>query len=382
MKISFKKIFQFVFYHLINLLIKRSGHILPKSLLVIRLDAIGDYVLFRNYLNELKRDDKYKDYSITLLGNIVWKELSEVLDQPIVDKFIWLDRKKFAKNLYYRYRILKEITATGYEVVIQPTYSREYYFGDNIVKLITANEKIASVGDYSNISKVEKNKSDKYYTTLLPSKEKIVFEFERNKEFFNYLLNQHCTLERPMINLESGQLKLQLPGKYAILFIGANAKYRKWCVDKFLSIGDFLINQYGYDVVVCGGPNDCEDSKIFDESKYINLVGKTTLLELLYVILNADCLVSNETSAPHFAVALGVKNVFVVSNGNHYGRFTPYPATITENYHVVFPPEIEKIQHNYSELVFAFGQGSTLDVNGIQPDIVKEKIDRVLSSRK
>ena len=48
-----------------------------KHILLIRLDAIGDYILFRNFIEVLKRNPKYSDYKITLLGNIVWRELAE-----------------------------------------------------------------------------------------------------------------------------------------------------------------------------------------------------------------------------------------------------------------------------------------------------------------
>ena len=84
-----------------DLFVKKSKKIKTKSILLIRLDSIGDYVLFRNYIEELKKNEKYKDYSITLLGNNVWKSLSIELDRKYVDSFIWLDRNKFNKNVFY-----------------------------------------------------------------------------------------------------------------------------------------------------------------------------------------------------------------------------------------------------------------------------------------
>jgi len=80
----------------------------------------------------------------------------------------------------YRYIKISKIVARGYEIAIQPTYSRDYY-GDNIVKFVKAKEKIGSVGDLSNIKKWQKNISDRYYTKLLFAKSGIMFEFYRNK---------------------------------------------------------------------------------------------------------------------------------------------------------------------------------------------------------
>ena len=123
-----KTIIKLIVYFIIDLLIKPSKEKNPKSLLLIRLDAIGDYILFRNYVEILKKSEKYKDYSITLLGNSVWKDLTKELDSEFVDKFIWLDRNRFSKDLFYRYKKLKEIVSSGYEVLVGSTFSRTFFF--------------------------------------------------------------------------------------------------------------------------------------------------------------------------------------------------------------------------------------------------------------
>ena len=106
-----------------------------KQILLIRLDAIGDYILFRNFIEVFRKNSKYSDYRITLLGNIVWKELAENLDKNYIDNFIWIDIKKFSRNLFYRYKKMIEITSNNYELLIHPTYSRTYD-ADKIVKVI------------------------------------------------------------------------------------------------------------------------------------------------------------------------------------------------------------------------------------------------------
>ena len=51
-----------------------------KNLLIVKMDAIGDYILFRNFLKAIKEDKKYSKYKITLCGNSVWKDISEKFD--------------------------------------------------------------------------------------------------------------------------------------------------------------------------------------------------------------------------------------------------------------------------------------------------------------
>ena len=150
---KFRTVIKLILYFIINLFIKSSKEITHKSLVLIRLDAIGDYILFRNFIEIIKKSEKYKDYSITLIGNSAWKDLAEELDSEFINNFIWLDRTRFSKNLFYRYRKLKEISSNGYQTIISSVFSRTFFYDDNIVKLINAKEKIGSVSNTSNIDK-------------------------------------------------------------------------------------------------------------------------------------------------------------------------------------------------------------------------------------
>ena len=224
--------------------------------------------------------------------------------------------------------------------------------------------------------------TDKYYDILVPAKDELMFEFDRNREFFENILDAKLDIKKPHIDLNPKKLSFKLPEKYAILFIGASASFRKWNIEGFPKIGEYLKVEHGYEIVLCGALSDVEDALRFKEyfdGSYIDLVGKTSLLELLHVIYNGNLMIANETSAPHFAVALEMTNVFVISNGNHYGRFTPYPKEVSENYHVIYHPEIEKDLDDYKKLSNNYGFGSDLDINEISFDMVKYKIDETLS---
>jgi len=99
------------------------------------------------------------------------------------------------------------------------------------------------------------------------------------------------------------------------------------------------------------------------------------------VINSAEIIISNETVAPHMAVALD-KRVIVISNGNHFGRFTPYPKEITSNYFAVYHSEIEKNLDDYKKLSNTYGFISKLNINEITFEMVKVKIDELLNDLK
>jgi ADP-heptose:LPS heptosyltransferase len=349
-----------------------------KEILIVRLDAIGDYILFRNFIEVLNKHPKYCNYKITLLGNIVWKDLAENLDKNYIDNFIWIDIKKFSRNLFYRYKKMVEITSHNYELLIHPTYSRTYD-ADNIVKMVNAKEKIGSIGDLSNISKWQKKITDKYYTKLIPAQKNIMFEFYRNKEFFENLLGKKLDIAKPYIKLSTNYtFNLELPqSSYAVLFIGASANFKKWNIENFGEVAKWIKYNLDYEIILCGGKEDIESAKIFEQvynDTYFNLVGKTSLIDLLFVIKNSKMIISNETFIPHMAVALNSKNIFVIYNGNHFGRFIPYPREITESYFSIYHPEIEKDLVNYEKLSNMYGYRSQLDINEITPQQVIRKI--------
>lgn len=369
-----------IFFAFISLIANRKSKIVPKTLLLIRLDAIGDYVLFRNFIEVLKKSDRYKEYKITLLGNTVWQNLSEQLDSDFVNGFIWLDINRFHNYPFYRYRFLSSLAKSGYEVLISSVYSREFLFVDNVVKNANAKEKIGSIGDFSNIKKWQKKISDRYYTKLIETEPKLMFEFDRNKEFFENLLEQKINIKKPIIKLPKFDLNLDLPKeKYAILFIGASAEYRKWSVEKFAKVGRWLKQNLGYEIVLCGANSDLVDAKKFAKfygNDFIDFVGKTSLIELLAVIYNGNLMITNETSAAHFGVSLEMINLFVIYNGNHLGRFTPYPKNMAPNYRAIYHPAIANNLSDYQKLSNSYGFGSNLDINEISVEQVLEEVKK------
>ncbi len=374
---SYIKLFLFIIVNKIAL--KENVAVNKKSLLLIRLDAIGDYILFRNFIEIIRKSDKYKYYKITLLGNEVWKEIAEKIDGEFINNFIWLNRKKFNKNFIYRYQKFKEIVRNGYEIVINPRYSREFYYDDSIVKASIAKRKIGSEGDLSNIEPWHKKISDSYYTKLIPAKKEIMFEFYRNKEFFEGFLGETIDINRPHIDIDINKISatFNLPDKFVTLYIGASNAYRKWNYANFVEVALYLKERLNLDVVICGGEDDAlYGEKIVNNVKgAINLCGKTSLMDMIYIIKNSVLLISNETFAPHMAVALDIKNIFVIYNGNHFGRFVSYPKEICANYHVIYHPDIEKKLEDYKKLSNSYGYGSSLDINEITAKSVIENIE-------
>lgn len=348
-----------------------------KKLIIIRTDAIGDYVLFRNFLKPL-----YGKYGkLVLVGNIAYESFALQLDGEYIQEFIPINHKKFSRNLLYRFQIIKKLRQTSYEILINPIYSRDRV-SEDICKIINAKEKIASIGDCSNLPQKIKQKYDKNYTTLLPAENKLMFEFYRNLEFFHNLLDKDLSVDLyiDLENIKEKSKDFNITSPYSVFFIGASAQYRKWGKDNFIKIGKFLHTNFHENIVVCGGKEDFENGEYIRQKLEqqsiccLNLCGKTSLLDLARVVYNGNHLISNETSCVHIAKAIRHDKVFVVYNGNHLHRFTPYPKELGGEYYGIFHPFIQANLDEYAFISNYSGKTSTLDINEITAESVIEKI--------
>lgn len=350
-----------------------------RKLIVVKLDQIGDYVLFRNFLEVLRNSEKYGDHELTLLGNKECRELAESLDSCIVDRFIWLDKPKFVAWKFFRKRFLGRLRRMCFDVLISPLYSRENCWTEPVVEAVAAKEKIGSVGDLTNITAAHRSMADEQYTRLLPARPGAVFEFLRNREFFEGLLGTGIALKKPSIEVASSFRPTEQ--EYAVLFPGAKEKNRRWPEENFACLADYLVKRHGLAVVVCGSRQDrplaARIARLAATGPIKNMCGRISLGELPAVFSNARIVVANDTSAHHIAVAAGAR-IVCLSNGNTLGRFAPYPPEVNDQAAYAFPPEIEQGLHRFDELVQKYRYASRLDMRLISVDRVKDLVDESL----
>ena len=385
-KIYFTKvinIYRFLIFKIIDFVISLQSHqTYNGTILIIRLDSIGDYILARNFILYIKQSKKYKNYKITLCGNVVWKDLAETFDKSAVDNFIWLNRKKFNNNPFYKYKLLKNIYQSGFEVAVDTTFSREILFGDSIVKMSKAKERIGSAGAQDAYVKWKRNLlSDKYYTNLIVQSAENTFEFYRNKEFFEKILQENINIIKPEIDTSTVSLQLPTQKDFAVIFPGAQEEKRRWSSSNFEIIIEHLIAKYNFDVIIAGSSADslisrkmikCRTSKVC-----LDMTGKTNLAQLAKLISLSKILISNETSAVHFAAAVGTPFV-CISNGQRFGRFMPYPKETKVNGKYIYPMEIENNLNDLDYLTKKFRFDSNLDIKTIKVEKVLMALDEII----
>ncbi|MDD5528272.1 MAG: glycosyltransferase family 9 protein [Patescibacteria group bacterium] len=357
---------------LLDFLIFLKNIFLPPALLVIRLDAIGDYVLFRNFLAEIKKDEKYKKWRLVLAGNSAWKSLAEKFDSPFVSKFIWIDRKKFRANHLYQLIIALEIKWLGAKIAIDPTLSR-VYMSDCLVGVSRGKRRIGSAGYAHNISAVDKTAGDSYYHELIPIDKNKTFDFEQNKNFWETFLEKKLETKLEFDLPEKKPASALKYGKYAVLFPGAQSLGRRWSPENYARVAKFIEEKYRLNIIICGGPEDRETAdkiiSLASGKNIISLAGRTGLPQFLEMIAGAEFIITNDSCAMHLSAAVKTPTI-CVAYGGFFGRFTECPEEIFSRIWYAYPPEVESQIAHPEILREKFKIESGLDMNSIKAEKV------------
>ncbi|MDR6940420.1 glycosyltransferase family 9 protein [Mucilaginibacter pocheonensis] len=343
------------------------------TLLIIKTDGIGDYILFRNYLSFLKQSQKHKHYKIYVLANATSKDLAEHFDSDTVDDFFW-----YADGYFLQWKLLKlllNLQLLQLNSIIYTNYSRKYAV-DWIVKNINAKHKTGVDGDLVNQAANLKQKTDKYYTQLIKMPPNPVHEFERNKQLFEIITGEKCSLTRPYI--DKSRLNLT-PDNNIVIFTGASDSSRKWDNKNFNVLCKMILSNLDSRVILAGGKDEVQDGfKIEDglaaHDNFFNKIGTLNLVQLCELIGSAKLLISADTVAIHIAAALCVPAI-CISKGDLYGRFIPYPGHVANNITCIYPNDLKANDVHYAEW-------SKHSINTVLPKDVYTAIENVLKIHK
>ena len=326
--IFFKTLLFFLFDSLALSNVQYSRNNQLKLILIIRQDAIGDFVMWLDTAKEYRKlypPDKYK---IVLAGNKIWCDLAEEL--PYWDKIIPVDVKQFKTFSSYRWKLLRKIRKLKIETAIQPTFSREFYHGDALVRASGALWKVSSAGDMANRNWLKQFIADSWHTELIPASTETLTELERNAEFFSGLTNYTHLTCYPQLDIPDFWLSSEWKEKtFYILVPGTSGAVagKEWPSAFFSDLATKVFRQTGWEGLICGAKQEHSlGEQILKQcdAPLQNLCGQTTLVELAGLLSQSRLTISNDTGVVYLSSAVGTKSVCIVGGG-HFGRFVPYP---------------------------------------------------------
>jgi ADP-heptose:LPS heptosyltransferase len=342
-----------------------------RTLLLIRLDEIGDYLLFRNQLEAYKASARWKFYRITLLGNECWRGLFTALDQPTVDDTIWVNKDRYLENAPYRMAIWKQLRAGGFETVVAPSCMRPLLLDDFCMLAAAPLHSFASVN--TNVHECWNRLSDSLYTSLFKPSRSLMHEFDFNAEFSTWVSGNRYPGNRPCIEKRPAALG---QGAYTICFVGASIRSKRWPAKRWLEFIALHRRHFSGRIVLAAGSSTAELTmahEIQQRTGAESIAGKLTLCELLPWIAGAQAVVTNDTMAAHMSVSLNRPTV-IIANGTNYMRFSEYSHAGITQVVAVYSELFNRRRKRLGDRPYAYHQTVTGDIVSIRAATVVEAL--------
>lgn len=331
---------------------------------LLRLDLLGDYILFRPYI-PFMRDSGQK---MTLICHKSVAPLAQYLDGQYFDDIVPVDTELFKSSRDYCWEIMCRLRGLGVQSVLHPIWSRTFT-SDIICLACGAPEAIAWKGNSVNQSPVWSRFSGTCYTRCIVSRRPYAFESMRHLEWVNLTSNKHITELLPNTIADYGE-----DGQYCgapVLFIGASNSRRCWTAGKNAQLAQYVSGLYNQPILLIGGQDSIEQGSEIaggvPSGTVRNLVGKTLWPELIGIVNHAPVVMTPDSMAVHLASACRTPCV-ALADGSRYGRFLPYPEALAPRTRVVYPLDMPELP--FVEMAARFPHESGLSVADIEVDQV------------
>jgi len=318
-------------------------------ILLINLEGLGDLAFLTSVLKYCKKDFPDKKFYLLVNQNT---GVHESMFGRLVDQTLGLDYNLFKINPFYGLRIINNLRRIGFRVVVNHDPSVAEVEGKVIAVKLGAEEIIGyeglgiqlktpfDINMAKNIVYVRKFIFP-HYTKIIPSIDKGKDLSKRLPHFLRHCIAiyegfsglSHSDYSPRIAILPSAEKKvlgllrqngIRL-GSYCVLTLGTTTPHREWGVEKFaaalLGIRDLKVP-----IILVGSARESGLAAKFLAAYgggFLNLVGRTSIPEVIALIKHSLFSFSNDTAPTHIAVALRKPSLTVLGIG-HFGMLSLY----------------------------------------------------------
>lgn len=341
-KIALKKINELIFLifdSLLLLLLKIVPFKNKKTIkkVCVRLDGLGDAILFVDYINANNKDETL--YIISDLQKHFIKNLKNVKNYFVIE------RTKFKINIFYRLKILLKISRMKCDEIINPVFSKEILLEDSIVRFINSKKKIGLMGNLENSSPFFKYIGDKFYDQLLKIKHnKSIHELYLNHEIIKLTTNSSAKLCQLPINLNTlfANKRNSDFSNHIMITCGSRKKSKNLPEIYYHRIIKYILKKSNYKIIITGHSlyekHICNRIEKKFGARIINLHGKTSVTDMFDIATSCQKIITNDTFMVHISNMLNCKTIMFKKMPVTYNRFLPYPDSffLSKNMRKVF----------------------------------------------
>lgn len=281
-----------------------------EKILIVKLSAIGDVIMALPMLNEIKHE--YPNAEVTW---VVGQGALSIIESFPVHRIVCIDEKKLLTGSNFEkmqavFSVWRKIAFEHFDLILLGHGDRRY----RIITLLTKGQ-LRSFG----LSKVGRS-------FPIPARHFI-------DEYVRLVHNNDCrkqvassaVLSLPRTEKIDLLLKGTCEGRRIVLTPGgaknilADDKIRRWPIDNFVKLAR-LLREKGFHIILTGDKSDEWILPYFSEITTVNLVGKTSLRELISVFACVDLVVTHDSGQMHLAGLAGSRMLALFGPTNPYEK--------------------------------------------------------------
>ena len=280
-------------------------------ILWVRPDSIGDAVLAASMLPPLKK--RFEEPEIHVVCQAHLYDFYAAC--PYVTETIGFDQQKLLDFPHYREELVSLLGAQNYDLSLNSVYSPTF-----ITDFFNANNGAQINIDYKTVAK---NSSDDQ------------LEIKRHRHFIRSLGCQVVEDLSPLVWIphhaevfvekifKENSLKTS-----NTIVLAAGVQFSPRLYNHYCEALESLCKEENLTVIVVGVERDrpvINNNLRNFTGKIVDLVGKTSILEMAAIIKKSRMLVGADSAPAHNACAVGTPNAIVLGGG-HYRQFFPYSS--------------------------------------------------------
>ncbi len=300
-----------------------------RGLLVVRMDGIGDMVLFRNALDHYAEVFGVAQEDVTVLGCESWASVAGVIFAGY--RVIAINEHAYARRPFYRFKISLWVRSLAPAITVCDSYLRRALMADSLAWVSGAPRTVVSLPYINEPTRAEFTYYLSQVNEIIKTGDYPTHEVIRHFRFVSTVAGREIPPLPPKIAWRDNKGPIDEGAPYVVLNPGSNEPGRRWPLAGYLNIAQRLLKQ-GFRVVFVGTHEEKPDEEkmraLQGKPGVINLIGRTSLPELLDLMNHAAGMISNDTGPAHLGIALGAP-ILVIVGGGHFGSFVPYPKDIT-----------------------------------------------------
>jgi ADP-heptose:LPS heptosyltransferase len=304
-----------------------------ERILIVRLDELGDMVLFSGFFRELRRCRP--DAHITLVASRIGATVMAA--SPHLDRLVVFDERMRGPLRpilmpFVARRFAKEFLTESYDLAIQPRWDLDSHYAAWLIYFSGAATRVGYSTAVTRRKAVLNHGLDALYTTVIDDPT-IRHESDRGAHLLRELGCDDARTDVTEIWTSSSDARPWLDELLAatdsrpVIALspsGGHSPLKAWAVERFAAVARELIQTEGATVVLLGAPSERELANEFIRHApggIVDLVGKTKLPDIAEVLDRAALYLGNDTGLLHMAVARGIRTVSIYGSSppTHFG---------------------------------------------------------------